>query len=74
MESGIKWIKCSEEMPKKSGRYLVIICPGVISHLEYSAKHRKWNVLDSDRYFNYEIKGIEYWAEPNFPEGFEGIK
>lgn len=74
MTSGINWIKCSEELPKKSGQYLAIHCPGSIQLIPYSVKHGKWNVHDEDRYFNYEIKGMEYWAEPNFPEGYEPIK
>jgi hypothetical protein len=74
MTSGINWIKCSEELPKKSGRYLAIHVPGHMQHIDYSAKHKKWNVCDDTRYFDYEIKDVQYWAEPNFPEGYEQIE
>lgn len=73
MKTGINWIKCSEDLPKKSGLYLAITWPGHIQHLDYSAKHKKWNVHDDDYDFEYEIESVSYWAEANFPEGYEGV-
>lgn len=73
MASGIKWIKCSEEMPKKSGLYLAITVPGHIQHINYSVKHKAWNAHDEDRGTSYKIEGIEYWAEADFPKGYEGV-
>lgn len=65
MVNGIKWHKCSDEMPKKTGEYLIMCCPGHIQQVEYDKEYDMWNMP-------YPIAGVKYWAEPNYPEGFEG--
>lgn len=62
MQSIIKWTKASEALPtnKNETLFLTITNNRYIRNLEYSHKHKLFNVVDD--FTEYAIK-IDYWAE-----------
>lgn len=83
--SNIKWHKYSEDKPRKSGCYLVLvnidsICEaiageGLLHILEYVAGHDLWNAFidyEGQLHGSAAINGVRYWATiEDIQEGHE---
>lgn len=77
LTAALRWHRTSEELPEKSGRYLILhghVPYYGIMYVPYSAKYRKFNVVDEEREdetYKFEITA-DYWAEysgwPEFNE------
>lgn len=71
----LTWHKSAEELPEKSGEYLIIIKSdlhknGIVSlmTMEYSAKHKTFNAHDHETVPAYP-ETVDYWAE--YPKTIE---
>lgn len=67
IKTEIVWHKASEELPEKSGRYLVWsrICGDYFykDYVHYSAKYKKFNACDDEHIADKHSFNVEYWAE-----------
>ena len=72
IKTTIEWHKTTEELPEKSGNYLIKHSIKYISMVPYSAKHKRFNAFDNftkAKAKELEIADVCYWAEmPAFPE------
>ena len=65
----MKWIKCSERLPEKSGYYMVADPYEVFTEtrwyfavVHYSASHRQWNNYDDrERNTGNAVYEAKYW-------------
>ena len=63
------WIKCSERLPEKSGKYLIAKSyygaggrQWYYDTVHYSANHMQWNNFDElRRNESYDIYEVDYW-------------
>lgn len=80
VQTHINWIKCSDELPKASGNYVVVTTYGfdneygMITTLQYSAKHKKWNVSDRDKRPTTALDNVMYWGTGSLPDGLKEMK
>ena len=66
IEVNLVFHKVSEELPQKSGEYIVVTASGTVGSIPYSAKHRRFNFFDSFDPQKTEYQDIYpavFWAE-----------
>lgn len=61
----IEWHDPAEELPEKSGYYLVLKYSGRITELCYSSKHKLFNAIDEETEAEAQKCAIccNYWAD-----------
>lgn len=64
----VEWHDVREELPQKSGAYLTIDYQGTMDMMDYSARHRLFNVGDEEEEPMYPVP-CTWWAEVPRPEG-----
>ena len=58
-------------LPEKSGEYYVITSGGFVDHMDYSKRHKMFNVFDFDKTTETAI-GVIAWAD--VPDELKAIK
>lgn len=66
IKTEIVWHKASEELPEKSGDYLVLKVYDhstvLVGNLPYSKSANRFNQTDGEEHPHYPVK-VNYWAE-----------
>jgi hypothetical protein len=67
--TNIEWHKATEELPAKSGYYMVTYGETpFVTTVQYSSKHKRFNAWDTDPMPTYAMS-VDRWARlPKLPE------